>query len=311
MQEARLARLLSTLLVCTLVWAALWAQTRNPGDEVPVIRADVDVVNILATVRDKRGHYVADLDRDEFDVYEDGVKQKIEYFNYEAGEQAQPLTIVLLIDTSGSVKDKLRFEQQAAGEFLQSTLRKDVDLAAVVQFDSEVNLVQDFTYDYQRLEDSILEIRAGGATKLYDSIFLAVEDLLAGEVGRKVIVVLSDGADTQSVITSEQAIRVAQNQDVLIYGIGVRSAGYDSDFGKLKEFANATGGLFFKSKASLQRLRDAFEQINQEIKNQYSLGYISTNPRPDGSFRRISVRLKRSSLKVTHRKGYYAGGPTS
>ncbi len=303
-------RVMLWMLLATVTATAAAAQ-RSPQDDVPVIRADVEVVNILATVRDRKGRYVADLSRQDFDVYEDGVKQKIEYFNYESGEQAQPLTIVMLIDTSGSVKDKLRFEQQAASEFLQATLRENVDLAAVIQFDSEVNLVQDFTYDFKTLENAILDIRAGGATMLYDAVFLAVEDLLSGEVGRKVIVILSDGADTQSVITSDQAIRVAQNEDVLIYGIGVRSPGFDSNFDKIREFANSTGGLFFKSKASLQRLREVFAQINQEIKNQYSLGYIPSNPTRDGSFRRISVKVKRSGLKVTHRKGYYAGEPTS
>ncbi len=303
-------RVMLWMLLATVTATAAAAQ-RSPQDDVPVIRADVEVVNILATVRDRKGRYVADLSRQDFDVYEDGVKQNIEYFNYESGEQAQPLTIVMLIDTSGSVKDKLRFEQQAASEFLQATLRENVDLAAVIQFDSEVNLVQDFTYDFKTLENAILDIRAGGATMLYDAVFLAVEDLLSGEVGRKVIVILSDGADTQSVITSDQAIRVAQNEDVLIYGIGVRSPGFDSNFDKIREFANSTGGLFFKSKASLQRLREVFAQINQEIKNQYSLGYIPSNPTRDDSFRRISVKVKRSGLKVTHRKGYYAGEPTS
>ncbi len=303
-------RVMLWMLLATVTATAAAAQ-RSPQDDVPVIRADVEVVNILATVRDRKGRYVADLSRQDFDVYEDGVKQNIEYFNYESGEQAQPLTIVMLIDTSGSVKDKLRFEQQAASEFLQATLRENVDLAAVIQFDSEVNLVQDFTYDFKTLENAILDIRAGGATMLYDAVFLAVEDLLSSEVGRKVIVILSDGADTQSVITSDQAIRVAQNEDVLIYGIGVRSPGFDSNFDKIREFANSTGGLFFKSKASLQRLREVFAQINQEIKNQYSLGYIPSNPTRDGSFRRISVKVKRSGLKVTHRKGYYAGEPTS
>lgn len=301
-------------VVCTAFTPTLLpaAQNPDPQEPPPVIRADVDVVNVLVTVHDKkRDTYATDLTIDDFDVYEDGVKQKIEFFNHETGEDAQPLTIVLLIDTSGSVKDKLRFEQQAASEFLQATLRKNVDLAAVIQFDSEVNLVQDFTYDFDTLENSILEIRAGGATRLYDSVFLAVEDLLAGEVGRKVIVILSDGADTQSIVTAEQAIRVAQNQDVVIYGIGVRSPGFDSDFGKIRDFAAATGGIFFKSKARLSRLRDAFQQINREIKNQYSIGYISTNPARDGTFRKISVRVRRSGLKVTHRKGYYAGDPTS
>lgn len=287
--------------------AALFAQEQ----EAPVIRAEVSVVNILATVRDKSGKYVSDLSREDFDVYEDGVKQTIEFFSYESGQDAQPLTIVFLIDTSGSVKDKLRFEQMAASEFLHETLRENKDMAAVVQFDSEINLIQDFTYDLNVLENAILDIRAGGATKLYDAIFVAVEDLLVHEVGRKVLVVLSDGADTQSVVSDKDAIEVAQKEDVLIYGIGIRSRNYGADFGKLKKFAEATGGIFYKATPDLEKLREVFSQINREIKNQFSIGYVSTNQKKDGSFREISVKVKRPRLNITHRKGYYSPEPSS
>ncbi len=283
---------------------------RGQDSDQPIIRAEVEVVNILATVRDRRGNYVSDLKREDFDIYEDGVLQRLEYFSYESGDDAQPLTIVLLIDTSGSVKDKLRFEQMAATEFLSKTLRENKDMAAVIQFDSEINLIQDFTYDFDVLNKAILDIRAGGATKLYDAIFLAVEELLAREVGRKVLVILSDGADTQSIVREQESIRAAQREDALIYGIGVRSRA-GADFDKLRKFATATGGLFFKSKADLGRLREVFDQINQEIKNQFSLGYVSSNPRRNGEFRQIEVRVKRRGLKVTHRKGYYASEPTS
>jgi VWFA-related protein len=211
-----------------------------------------------------------------------------------------------LIDTSGSVKDKLGFLQEAASEFLSQTLRKNKDLAAVVQFDSEVSLIQDFTYDYSVLEDAILSIRAGGSTKLYDAIWVSVNELLRHEVGRRMLVILSDGADTQSMTRDNEALKVAQEQDVVIYGIGVRSARFDSDFGKLKKFAEGTGGLFFNSNVDLQKIREAFRRINRGIKNQYALGYVSTNPRRDGSFREVKVRMKRSGLNVTHRKGYYA-----
>ena len=281
------------------------------GDATPVIKARVEDVNILATVRDKKGRYVRDLSADDFDVYEDGVKQRIQFFNYESGQDSQPLTIALAIDTSGSVKEKLQFEQLAATDFLQKTMRPNKDMAAVMMFDSELSLVQDFTFDLETLSEAILDIRAGGATKLYDAIYAVTEDLLAREVGRRVLVVLSDGADTQSSVTDKDAIRAAQRHDVLIYGIGVRTRGGDSDFGKLEDFAKATGGLFFKSKSDLRRLQEAFAQINQEIKNQFSLGYVSTNQARDGGFREVEVRLKRRGLKVTHRKGYYAEEPTS
>ena len=295
------------LLVC-LVFGILSAFTQSQEQEVPVIRTSVDVVNVLCTIRDPRGNYITDLKREDFEIREDGVKQTIDFFNNETGENAQPLTVVLLIDTSGSVKDKLKFEQMAAAEFLDQTLRKNKDMAAVVQFDSELTLVQDFTYDYSVLESAIGSIRAGGATKLYDAIWVAVDELLRHEVGRKVMVILSDGADTQSMVSDDEAIRIAQKHDVVIYGIGVRSRRFSSDFGKLEKFAKSTGGLFFNSKVDLEKLREAFTRINRGIKNQYGIGYVSTNRRYDGSFREIKVVVKRSKLKVNHRKGYYAPG---
>ncbi len=293
--------LLTTLNLCIL---SVSAQDRE--EETPVIRASVDVVNVLCTVRDRQQNYVIDLKQENFEIIEDGVRQKVQFFSNETGEDAQPLTVVLLIDTSGSVKDKLGFLQEAASEFLSQTLRKNKDLAAVVQFDSEVSLIQDFTYDYSVLEDAILSIRAGGSTKLYDAIWVSVNELLRHEVGRRMLVILSDGADTQSMTRDNEALKVAQEQDVVIYGIGVRSGRFGSDFGQLKKFAEGTGGLFFNSKVDLQKLREAFTRINRGIKNQYALGYVSTNPRRDGSFREVKVRMKRSGLKVTHRKGYYA-----
>ena len=293
--------LLIGLQCCVLsAWAQDWEE------ETPVIRASVDVVNVLCTVRERRGNYLTDLRQQDFELLEDGVRQKVQFFSNETGEDAQPMTVVLLIDTSGSVKDKLAFEQEAASEFLRQTLRKNKDLAAIVQFDSEVSLIQDFTYDYSVLENAILSIRAGGSTKLYDAIWVSVNELLRHEVGRRMLVILSDGADTQSMTRDNEALKIAQEYDVVIYGLGVRSGRFDSDFGKLKKFAEGTGGLFFNSKVDLQKLREAFRRINRGIKNQYALGYVSNNPRRDGSFREVKVRMKRSGLKVTHRKGYYA-----
>ena len=295
------------LFIQTLSLPSLLSQKNR---QEPLIRARVDVVNVVCTVRDRKGVYLVDLKKTDFEIYEDGVQQDIQFFNRETGTEAQPLSIVLLIDTSGSVKNKLRFEQKASSEFLNKTLRKNRDMAAVIQFDSEINLVQDFTYDYSVLENAILDIRAGGATRLYDATWLAIQELLRNEVGRRLVVILSDGADTQSITTHEDTIQAAQEEDVVIYSIGVQGQGFDADFGKLKRFSKATGGLFFNSKADLDRLRDTFARINQEIKNQYSIGYVSRNKERDGSFRQVKVRLKRRGLQVNHRKGYYAAGPS-
>lgn len=282
----------------------LWAQ----DEPTPTFRTEVNVVNVLCTVR--RGDtYVNTLSREDFEIYENGVPQDLRYFSLQAGEDADPLNVVLLVDTSGSVKDKLLFEQEAANAFLQRTLRKNKDMAAIVQFDSEINLVQNFTFDIDLLSASIDDIRAGGATKLYDAVYVATDELLRHEIGRRIMVVLSDGDDTQSVTKDKEAIQIAQKNDVVIFGVGVRSGRYRSNFGKLKQFAGDTGGLFFNSKARLDELEEAFSKINQAIKNQYNLGYISTNPAKDGTFREVAVKLKGSKLKVTHRKGYYAAGP--
>ncbi len=297
----------------SLIAAFLWSPLTAAGltQDSPSIRTSVDVVDVLCTVQDRRSRYISNLTRDDFEIYEDGVKQNIDFFHHETGEKARPLSVLMLVDTSGSVKDKLHFEQQAASEFLHQTLTQNKDMAAIVQFDSEINLAQDFTFDIPLLEEALQEIRAGGATKLYDAIWVGVKDLLSEEVGRRVLVILSDGADTQSTIEAEEAIRTSQINDVVIYGLGVKSRRFDSDFGKLKKFARATGGRFYNSKVNLKRLRQAFSQISKEIKNQYSLGYVSSNKKRDGSFRSVKIRVKRRGLKLNHREGYYAPVPSS
>ncbi|HXK60383.1 MAG TPA: VWA domain-containing protein [Acidobacteriota bacterium] len=272
----------------------------------PVIRTSVDVVNVLCTVRENKGkgRYVEGLTKEDFEVFEDGVPQTIQYFNHGMGEEADPLSIALLIDTSGSIKSKLAFEQLAAVEFLKSTLRQNKGLAAIVQFHEEIELLQDFTYDQELLRSAIMKTRAGGGTKLYDAIFTVAEDLLGKEVGRRVAVVLSDGDDTLSMLNKKDAIRAAQEHDVVIFGLGIKSA--DTNYGALKDFSRDTGGLFVDSEIDLDRLREAFSKINGEIKNQYSIGYVSHNKARDGEFREIKVKVKRRGLKITHRKGYYA-----
>jgi Ca-activated chloride channel homolog len=295
-------------LVLALSFVTLSPAANQDEDESAIFRAAVEMVNVLCTV--SRGdQYVQGLVRDDFEVFENGVRQEIHYFTQESDDDAQPLNIVLLIDTSGSVKDMLMFQQRAAKAFLESTLRPQRDMAAVIQFDSEITLVQDFTYDLELLHSSIRGIRAGGATKLYDAVYVAVDDALRHEVGRRIMVVLSDGDDTQSVLKDQDAIQAAQAHDVMIFGVGVRSSRFRADFGKLRQFARETGGLFFNSRARLDDLEDAFARINAAIKNQYSVGYVSTNPARDGSFREIEVRVGGRGLNVSHRKGYYAGKP--
>ena len=157
------------------------------------------------------------------------------------------MTIALLIDTSGSVKDKLDFEKATAAEFFKEILRPNKDLALIIQFDADVNLVQDFTQNQNDLLDALDSLKAGNSTALYDAVFLAAEEKLKKEVGRKVMVVITDGEDTSSRMRKEEAIQAAQRNDVLIYGIGVQGEEYGTNFGVLKKFAEETGGAFFFS----------------------------------------------------------------
>ena len=294
------------LLFC--VFGDLAALQAQDPDQPALFKSRVDVVNVIVTAR-RGSRYVDDLEITDFEIYEEGQKQEIQFFSLQTGEQAQPLNIVLLLDTSGSVKDKLRFEQESAEIFFQKTLRENADLGAVIQFDSEINLVQDFTNSIGTLEDALRDIRPGGATKLYDAVWLGVNDLLREEVGRRVLVVISDGGDNDSIVKDREAIKAAQDNDVVIFGIGVQSRRGRSDFGKLKQFSRDTGGLFFDSKASLNNLNSAFEEIRQAIMTQYSIGYIPSTAGKPGEFREITVKVrgdKGKGLKLSHRKGYYS-----
>jgi Ca-activated chloride channel family protein len=260
---------------------------------------------VVFSAVDRRGQLVRGLKADDFQVYEDKKPQKIEYFSDLSQGSAVPLTIALLIDTSGSVKNKLSFEKQTAAGFFRDVLRRDKDLALIIQFDSEVNLVQDFTEDPNRLIAALDSLQAGNSTALYDAIYLAVDDKLKNETGRKVIVVITDGDDTSSKLRKEDAIEIAQKNDVLIYGIGVRGE-FGANFGVLKKFAEETGGSFFSPRARFSEIQAAFKAIGQDLQGQYSLAYSSTNTKKDGTFRSIDVRCKVSGVRIRARKGYYA-----
>jgi VWFA-related protein len=269
------------------------------------IRTEVSLVNLIFSAVDNKNRFVPELKADDFMVFEDHQPQKIEYFSDLSKEKSVPLTIALLIDTSGSVKDKLAYEKITAEEFFRKILRKGRDLALIIQFDSEVNLVHDFTDDVGRLIGALDSLEAGNSTALYDAIYLAVEEKLGPETGRKVIVVITDGEDTSSKVRKEAATEAAQKKDVIIYGIGVRGD-FGANFGVLKKFAEETGGSFFSPKAKLEEMRAAFRAINDELQGQYSLAYISTNKRRDGSFRTVELKSKLSGIRVRTRKGYYA-----
>jgi VWFA-related protein len=270
------------------------------------IRAEVSLVNVVFTALDKNGRQVHDLKAQDFQVFEDKQPQKIEYFGELDESNNVPLTVALLIDTSGSVKEKLENEKITAAEFFKKVLRPNRDLALIIQFDSEVNLIQDFTQNQNDLLNALNHLDAGNSTALYDAVYLAAEEKLKSETGRKVIVVITDGEDTSSKIHKEDAIEAAQKSDVLIYGIGVRSERFGSNFGVLKRFADQTGGAFFSPHATLAEIQAAFRSIGEDIQGQYSLAYISSNRKKDGTYRAIDVRCKAGNVRIRARKGYYA-----
>jgi VWFA-related protein len=288
------------LLLAGLVLAAAAAQ-----DPQTTIKTEVALVNVIFSATDRGNKYVNGLKAEDFMVFEDRQPQKIEYFGPLGKGNDIPLTIALLVDTSGSVKNKLQYEKQTAADFLHAVLRKNKDLALLIQFDSDVNLVQDFTQNADDLIAGLDTLRAGNSTALYDAVFLAVDEKLRHETGRKVVVVITDGDDTSSKVKKEVAIEAAQKSDVIIYGIGVRGD-MGANFGVLKRFADETGGAFFSPRARVAEMEAAFRAINEELQGQYSLAYTSTNKRRDGAFRAIEIRPKPAGLRVRARRGYYA-----
>jgi|WetSurMetagenome_2_1015567.scaffolds.fasta_scaffold92606_2 VWFA-related protein len=294
------------VLICIL---ALLLSAGGSGfagqDTQTTIRTEVALVNVVFSAVDRNNKRVKGLTKDDFIVLEDRQPQTIEYFSDMAEGSPVPLTIALLLDTSGSVKNKLEYEKDTAAEFFRTILRKSKDLALLIQFDSDVNLVQDFTDDTKSLINAMDSLEAGNSTSLYDAIFLAAEEKLRGETGRKIIIAITDGEDTASKVRKEEAIEVAQKNDVLIYGIGVRGD-MGTNFGVLKKFAEETGGSFFSPRARFAEIQAAFKSIGEDIQGQYSLAYRSTNNKHDGSFRAIDIRCKQSGVKIRARKGYYA-----
>jgi Ca-activated chloride channel homolog len=295
------------LLLSSLILLATGFGSQEPkhdGDPQATIRAEVALVNVIFTVSDRYSKPVTGLKADDFLVFEDRNPQKIEYYSEFAEASEVPLTIGLLMDTSGSVKQKLGYEKHAAAEFFGSVLRRNKDLGMLMRFDSEVQLVQDFTEDPDRLIAALDDLKAGNSTALFDAIWLAVGELRK-EVGRRVIVVITDGDDTSSRVRKEEAVEAAQKADVLIYGIGVRGE-FGANFSVLKKFAEETGGSFFSPKARQAEIEETFRTIGQDLKNQYSLAYISTNAKKDGTFRTIEIKPKKPGLRVRTRRGYYA-----
>ena len=275
------------------------------------LTVDVDLVNIYFTVCNKHGRPVPNLARDSFAIYEDNTLQTVTHFSHET---ELPLTLALLIDTSGSVRYKLDFEQRAALEFLHSTLRPGRDEAAVVTFDSSIDVRQDYTNDEQLLANAVRRTRSGGGTRLYDALFFLVNGPLASREGRRAIIVLTDGDDNSSRRSQSEVLTAAQRHNVSIYAISVNSVGFglfaDSEpkDGVLETLASETGGKAFFPQ-STKALFTYFSAISKELRSQYTIAYRSTNPQRDGTYRQVRIQVQDPRYMVRARAGYYAPTP--
>jgi VWFA-related protein len=308
-----------------LATAAEGQQKTPAGEPTTTLKVSTEVVNVLAIVKDKKGRLIPDLNREDFKLREDGEAQEIRYF---ARETDTPLTLGILIDTSGSEQRMLPLEQQEAKAFIQQVIRPK-DLAFVIHFDLFVELLQDLTSETARLERAIddAEINAGaggvtsapfpgasvGGTHLYDAVYLGAHDMLKNEIGRKVLIVLSDGMDEGSKVSMEKALEAAQKADVIIYCIAVADYRYSGGYGtrgglsNLKKLSQETGGTVLEA-GRRKDLSKAFQEIADELRTQYLLGYSSSNTKRDGSFRKIRVDVRDNHLNVQARRGYYAPG---
>lgn len=277
------------------------------GTSEPRITLDVNRVNMLFTVSDKKGRFVTDLKKEDFDIVEEKRPQQIVEFS---SESELPLRLAVLIDSSNSIRERFRFQQEAAVEFINSVMRPQ-DRAIVVSFDTGPELVADLTNDTMKLAKAVRDLRPGGGTALYDAIFFASKDKLMQDQPmskfRRAVIILSDGEDTQSRYSRDQSLEMAQKADAVIYAISTNISGTQTDGDKvLKYFASETGGLtFFPFK--VQDLAQSFENIANELRHQYSILYRPNPAKTDGRYHEVSIRTKnRKDLIVRARRGYYA-----
>ncbi|HZS96137.1 MAG TPA: VWA domain-containing protein [Terriglobales bacterium] len=292
------------------------------------LKVRVNVVQLFFNVKDKKGALIPSQTKDDFELLEDGKPQTIKYFTAESN---LPLTLGILIDTSGSQMRVLEMEKEVGGAFLNDILR-DKDEAFLIGFDVNVDLLQDFTNDVHRLKAAMnkTRINTGGGggtiipggggnpvptgpprgTLLYDAVYLAAHDELSHEVGRKAMILLTDGEDQGSQLRVRDAIEAAQKSDSICYVLMIADRGFYGGFGysgdsEMKKLANETGGRVIEVGNKMDKLKEAFDQIAKELRSQYNIGYTSTNTNQDGAFRKIELHSKQG-YKIQTRSGYYA-----
>jgi VWFA-related protein len=270
----------------------------------------VNEVNLVFTATDKHGHFVKDLKKDDVTVTDDGKPVK-DLLGFES-ETNLPLRVGLLIDASNSIRDRFRFEQESAVEFLNQIIRRNSDAAFVMGFDSTPDVTQDFTDDTAKLSAGVRKLRPGGGTALFDALYDASKEKLMTAVSnkgatRRAIILLTDGDDNQSRVTREQAIEMAQRAEVVIYAISTNITGAKSPGDKvLERFAAATGGrVFFPYK--MEDVTNAFTEIQDELRSQYHVAYKPPDFVADGRFRPVLIDVPHNkNVHIRTRKGYYA-----
>ena len=277
----------------------------DPGTRIIL---DVTRVNMLFTVTDKKGRFVTDLTKDDFQVFENKTPQTIAEFT---AETDLPLRLGILIDTSNSIRERFKFEQEAAISFINSVVRYGHDKAMVVSFDTSAELVADLIDDTEKLQAAIRSLRPGGGTALYDAIYFACRDKLAKDQPRhkfrRAIVLVSDGDDNQSQVSRDQALEMAQKADVVIYAISTNVIRRETEGDKILKYLTAeTGGQpFFPFK--VEDLEQSFENIANELRHQYNVFYRPEPLKTDGLYHTVDLKVKgRKDLVVRCRKGYYA-----
>jgi VWFA-related protein len=308
------------------------ADSQKPeNDQGPAgtVKVNVDVVGLFFNVKDKHGALIPNLTKDDFQVFEDGTPQTIKYFSAESN---LPLTLGMLIDSSGSQRNVLDMEKQVGGAFLKQILT-DKDEAFVIDFNVDAELVQDFTRDVHRLQAAMNKVKinsgitmptlpgAGGGpvptaptagTVLYDAVYLSSHDMLAKEVGRKAMILLTDGEDEGSRLKIKDAIEAAQKADAIVYVLLCADRGFYGSFqmgysgeGEMRKLTEQTGGRVINVGNKFDKLKQAFDQIAAELRSQYNLGYTPLNTKLDDSYRKLEIKCKQN-YKIQSRAGYYA-----
>ena len=308
------------------------ADVQRPADQTSeeTLKVSVNVVGLFFNVKDKHSALVPNLTKDDFTVLEDGKQQTIKYF---AAESNLPLTLGILIDSSGSQMRVLDMEKEVGGAFLRQILT-DKDEAYVIDFGIDAELIQDYTRDVRRLQAALNKVKinagftqplpgAGGpvptapgaaaGTVLYDAVYLSAHDMLAKEVGRKAMILLTDGEDEGSRLKIKDAIEASQRADAIVYVLLCADRGFYGSFGmggysgesEMRKLTEATGGRVINVGNKFDKLREAFDQIAAELRSQYNLGYTSTNTKLDGSYRKLEIKSKQG-YKIQSRAGYYA-----